>query len=471
MKCIKRPEFRDFLPEREENIPLHLPAFYRYHLYFHPRLYFLLLWLGGLALSVWQLRFLFLSLGLSLYATYHYYRMQRVARSLYLRRKLTKNRFIEGQEIDWTYEIFNRSPFSSGTMRLRDNLGVCQQPSWERFFPESMPAGSFLRLRMKRRCDGGMGTHNMGPAQIELSDPFGILQFVLQEQNSQLVRVLPEYGRADRIEAETPSFRYQIGNILRASPGRSINFTSIREYQLGDPIGHIAWKLSSRGEDLFVKEFERSTNDSFLLLVDLDPYYHAGDRSRSSFEDCKDIAMAVLKEILAEGHEVQVMTAKYCSEKTRNGDIYEEVAEHLSQWNAFDEQELRDYGFAQNEFAELQEERGNFYQHAARISSPEQKWVCISPFSPERFRILEEELRRQYASQREFIYLSLDMSPYLRYTESHLPQRLSPQLDIRLQDSQIIKEWGQRIAIYEIGRRELLGRQKYWRIQPWGVRT
>lgn len=79
---------------------------------------------------------------------------------------------------------------------------------------------------------------------------------------------------------------------LHQSPyiGSSVEFASHREYQPGDDLRHINWRLYGRHERLFVKEFDAETNVELHLIV---------DASRSMMAEGKYACAAMLAASLA----------------------------------------------------------------------------------------------------------------------------------------------------------------------------
>lgn len=57
---------------------------------------------------------------------------------------------------------------------------------------------------------------------------------------------------------------------LHKSPyhGFSVEFSSYRQYMMGDPLRHIDWKVYGKSDRLYIKQFEEETNLKAYLLVD-----------------------------------------------------------------------------------------------------------------------------------------------------------------------------------------------------------
>src|SRR6184192_1249646 len=57
---------------------------------------------------------------------------------------------------------------------------------------------------------------------------------------------------------------------LHASPfhGFSVEFSDYRDYQPGDDLRHLDWRLYARNDRLCIKRFEQETNARFYFIVD-----------------------------------------------------------------------------------------------------------------------------------------------------------------------------------------------------------
>lgn len=59
------------------------------------------------------------------------------------------------------------------------------------------------------------------------------------------------------------------GNYRSAFRGRGLVFSDLREYQPGDEVRHINWKVSARSDRVYVKSYEEDRSLSVCLLIDL----------------------------------------------------------------------------------------------------------------------------------------------------------------------------------------------------------
>lgn len=69
-----------------------------------------------------------------------------------------------------------------------------------------------------------------------------------------------------------------------------LEVSDIREYQSGDPLKSIHWKLSSKSEDFIVKDFNTGTSDTALVFCDFSKHFSDSDKNIQSvgFEKVSD---------------------------------------------------------------------------------------------------------------------------------------------------------------------------------------
>ena len=425
MKKIREPQLKEIFRFEMKDPKLNVSWFYRRQSFFTNKNLFLLIFFACVFFGFFERMFWGMAISLSMYFTFQYFQLRRLARSIKIKRLLDKHRYIEGAEFTYRYVLQNPSSFRLNDLVLTDYCGPSREPEIKWSLKKTLEPGTYLQLPVKRICDGGMGTHVLGPLQVEISDPFSVFRFIVEEEETEEIQVLPFYGEAQRLKSSSQSLNYQMGAILRNRPGRSINFAGIREYYHGDPINHIAWKLSSKQEQLLIKEFERSTNDSYAILLNLNPYHHLGDKAYSSYEACKDICMAVIKSLLAERDLVQFISQAFQTESSSHANLFDTVAEYLSRQIAFDEKELQEAAFEEEQYGELEALGENFLEKSFSQISPEKKIIVISPLSEEAIEDLENAIKLRRNDIQEIIVLFLDLSPYQIETSSHLPKRIS----------------------------------------------
>ena len=140
------------------------------------------------------------------------------------------------------------------------------------------------------------GVYELGPAEVGVTDPFGLLRFVRRFEERTEVVVYPEiYDLRD--------FPLSGGNVevgARGSRGqRGTEFAGLREYRRGDDRRHIHWKSVARTGELYVKEFALEAPRRYAVVLDL---RREGLRiPEAEVEDAVSVAASVLTR-LARAH-------------------------------------------------------------------------------------------------------------------------------------------------------------------------
>ncbi|MCB0362580.1 MAG: DUF58 domain-containing protein, partial [Bdellovibrionales bacterium] len=182
-------------------------------------------------------------------------------------------------------------------------------------------------------CDGGMGMHRLGPLETRVSDPLGVFQFRVINEDIIEMETLPKVEALPAIEIGGSPFSTEYGNYTLGQRGLSVNFSSVRPYSPGDSLRHIAWRLSARRGDLLVKEFERAINSQITLVLDLNPNIHLGIKSQSTWEYARDVALAVIAQQLELNNSVRLISNHYFSEMKKGEDHLHHLCIEVSKWH------------------------------------------------------------------------------------------------------------------------------------------
>ena len=139
------------------------------------------------------------------------------------------------------------------------------------------------------------GVYELGPAEVRVADPFGLLGFARKFEERTEVFVYPRVY-------ELRGFPLRGGNVeagTRGSRGRrGEEFANLREYRRGDDRRHIHWKSLARTGELFVKEFSLQAPRRHTVALDL---RREGIRTQENeVEDAVSAAASVLTHLTRE---------------------------------------------------------------------------------------------------------------------------------------------------------------------------
>jgi uncharacterized protein (DUF58 family) len=158
------------------------------------------------------------------------------------------------------------------------------------------------------------GVYTLGPAEVRVADPFGLLRFARRDWETTEVVVYPQVY-------ELRGFPLRGGNVEAGTTGsrgrRGEEFANLREYRRGDDRRHIHWKSLARTGELFVKEFS----------------LQAPRRQESEIEDAVSVAASVLTHLAGEGLPFRLLDTGGSGADTGFGsdeDSYWEAMRHLA---------------------------------------------------------------------------------------------------------------------------------------------
>ncbi|MCA9048158.1 MAG: DUF58 domain-containing protein [Planctomycetaceae bacterium] len=117
-----------------------------------------------------------------------------------------------------------------------------------------------------------------------------------------------EISRISRLELRARHVVEGFVSGLHRSPyfGQSIEFVQHREYVPGDDTRRIDWKVWSRTDRYYLKQFEEDTNVRVVLLVDGSESMQFGSGDETKFEYAQTIAAALAMLILKQNDSVGV---------------------------------------------------------------------------------------------------------------------------------------------------------------------
>ena len=193
--------------------------------------------------------------------------------------------------------LLERSRFGAAEVGVVDRLPEQREfefPGWRKDKRFEVPI-SFARR----------GVYRLGPAEVRLVDPFGLLAFARRFEGRTEVVVYPAVH-------ELRSFPLLGGNVEAGTRGargrRGEEFSNLREYRRGDDRRHIHWKSLARTGELFVKEFSVQAPRRHTVALDL---RREGLRvQEQEVEDAVSTAASLLTHLKSEGLPFRLLGTK-----------------------------------------------------------------------------------------------------------------------------------------------------------------
>ena len=131
------------------------------------------------------------------------------------------------------------------------------------------PLGMFCRKKIRIPFTAVYsGIYDIHIDKLEYTDMFGILKKSLESDVAYSFFVLPNNTGNNDIDIlgaiDTDSI--PCDNVYSANSG---DISSFREYREGDRLNSINWKLTARMENIYVREYEKTSMDEAVILLDM----------------------------------------------------------------------------------------------------------------------------------------------------------------------------------------------------------
>lgn len=116
------------------------------------------------------------------------------------------------------------------------------------------------------------GEYSVGIKAISVCDCFRIIRLRIPCECCTELFVLPRKFELDP-RPHTSDSELDTQQIIRQKGSDNTELSDIRSYLYGDSLKSIHWKLSSKSEELIVKDYSRNLGSSVCILCDLEPHF------------------------------------------------------------------------------------------------------------------------------------------------------------------------------------------------------
>ncbi len=265
-------------------------------------LFFVVL-LGGLA--TFNAGWLALTLPLAIYLLWGFLSAPENI-NLSVERTLSAERVAPGQTVVVALRITNHGS-AIGQLLLRDPL-----PDFIKVNDGSSHRLVSLRhgesLAWKYSFTGQRGFHTFKIIEAAASDPLGLLTMRRSLDTSGQIMVLPMAPRVKRVVIRTRVTRIYSGNIPARLDGSGVDFLGLREYQPGDSLRIINWRVSARyPQALFSNEYEQERAADVGIILDARLQVNRLGTNLTLFEHSILAAAALSNAFLASGNRVGLL--------------------------------------------------------------------------------------------------------------------------------------------------------------------
>lgn len=232
------------------------------------------------------------------------------ARSRYrlsCRRHVEPGRMPVGDDGEVVVELENLSRLPSGVLLLADEVppALGRRP---RFVLDRVEAGG-RRYLTYPVAPSVRGRHQLGPLQLQVSDPFGMCELTRTFSSRDTLVVTPRWEQLPTVhlggdwsgDGESRS---------RAVAAAGEDDVATREYRHGDELRRVHWPATARRGELMVRREERPWQTRATVLLDSRAAAHLGSGATSSFEFAVSATASVGVHLIRRRYAVRLLDAE-----------------------------------------------------------------------------------------------------------------------------------------------------------------
>jgi uncharacterized protein (DUF58 family) len=170
------------------------------------------------------------------------------------------------------------------------------------------------------------GRYPFPDLQVLAGDPFGLFASSSQvnapvdghPQSSLLV--LPGFIPLKHVPVRPPVLRGFAGPVAARTPGSGTDFYGVREYQPGDSLRRLNWRISSRSEgDLFTNQYEGERYADIGLILDARQSRNMIAPGAELFEYSVLVTASLARSFLDSGHRLSLIVYGFSMERVYPG--------------------------------------------------------------------------------------------------------------------------------------------------------
>ncbi|MET9699190.1 DUF58 domain-containing protein [Streptomyces sp. NPDC006529] len=220
-------------------------------------------------------------------------------------RRLTPMRVPAGAEARVQLRMDNASRLPTGLLMLQDRVPYVLGPR-PRFVLDRMEPGGRREVSYRVRSDL-RGRYPLGPLQLRLADPFGLVELTRSFSTYDTLTVIPRTEPLPPVRLAGESSGYGDGS-LRALALAGDDDVIPRGYRQGDDLRRVHWRSTARYGELMVRREEQPQRSRATVLLDTRRLAYEGAGPDSAFEWAVSGAASALVHLLERGFSVRLLT-------------------------------------------------------------------------------------------------------------------------------------------------------------------
>ncbi|MFE2329609.1 DUF58 domain-containing protein [Streptomyces sp. NPDC059385] len=220
-------------------------------------------------------------------------------------RRLSPGRVPAGSEARVQLRMDNVSRMPTGLLMLQDRVPYVLGPR-PRFVLDRVEPGGRREVSYRVRSDL-RGRYPLGPLQLRLTDPFGLVELTRSFSTYDTLTVIPRTEPLPPVRLAGDSSGYGDGG-RRSLALAGDDDVIPRTYRRGDDLRRVHWRSTARYGELMVRREEQPQRSRATVLLDTRDVAFVGAGPDSAFEWAVSAAASTLVHLLEQGFSVRLLT-------------------------------------------------------------------------------------------------------------------------------------------------------------------
>ena len=225
---------------------------------------------------------------------------------------------VAGEEIKIKYSISNPLPISFPWLELENEFvyrltGKREGKIIFPLAPKDILRGESVVVCRRR------GLYETAAMQLNIGDVMGIFKFTKRIQEPIMLKVFPEITTLSYFKIKASQ---QIGDLKVTDPlfQDISDISDIKQYQIGDSIKKIHWRVSAKYEELMVKNYEERGDTEVLLLLDSHSNNYHDDKEYWIEDKLVETAASIIDYCLKQNIQITLCNADETNHRMIKGD-------------------------------------------------------------------------------------------------------------------------------------------------------
>ncbi|MFJ3978986.1 DUF58 domain-containing protein [Streptomyces sp. NPDC090021] len=220
-------------------------------------------------------------------------------------RRLSPGRVPAGAEARVQLRMDNVSRLPTGLLMLQDRVPYVLGPR-PRFVLDRVEPGGRREVSYRVRSDL-RGRYPLGPLQLRLTDPFGLVELTRSFSTYDTLTVIPRTEPLPPVRLTGESNGYGDGS-RRSLALAGDDDVIPRGYRRGDDLRRVHWRSTARYGELMVRREEQPQRSRATVLLDTRRLAFDGAGPDSAFEWAVSAAASSLVHVLEQGFSARLLT-------------------------------------------------------------------------------------------------------------------------------------------------------------------